>query len=70
MKHIYKVLISPEALEYRLSILMEIESVEIACTGKDGEFILTCYDEDAEVVEYELRKAERRDDYCEWEKIS
>ena len=70
MKHTYKVLISPEAFEYRLSILTEIGSVEIAYTGKGNEFILTCYDDDAEIVEYELRKAERRDDYCEWEKIS
>ena len=70
MKHIYKAQISEEAIDYRLSILTLLDTVVID-RGEDSlEIVITCADEDVEAVEYELRKAERRDDYCIWEKIS
>ena len=67
---IYKVEISEEAIDYRIEMLEIIDSVKIVRGWDSLEFILECAAEDIEAVEYELRKAERRDDYCLWERIS
>ena len=65
----YKVKISEEAIDYRIQILKIIDSVKIARVSDLLEFILECATKDIEAVEYELRKSERRDDYCLWERI-
>ncbi len=64
----YKVTISEEAIDYRIKMLEIIDSVKITREGEALDFILECATEDVEAVEYELRKAERRDDFCEWVK--
>lgn len=66
---IYKVEISEEAIDYRIEMLEIIDSVKITRDSDSLGFILECVTEDIEAVEYELRKAERRDDYCIWERI-
>ena len=63
---IYKVEISEEAIDYRIQMLEIIDSVKIVKDSDSLEFTLECAAEDIEAVEYELRKAERRDDYCLW----
>lgn len=67
---IYKVEISEEAIDYRIEMLEIIDSVKIVRDSDSLEFTLECATDDIEAVEYELRKAERRDDYCLWERIS
>lgn len=64
----YKAKFSEEAKEYRMRIIECIDNLEI-CELPTGEICIKCDDDTAECVEYELRKAERRDDYCDWEKI-
>ena len=66
----YKVEISEEAIDYRIEMLKIIDSVKIIRDSGSLEFTLECAADDIEAVEYELRKAERRDDYCLWERIS
>ena len=64
----YKVKFSEEAKDYRMRMLGLLD-VEM-CEYPDGTVFIQCADEETcECVEYELRKADRRDDYCEWEKI-
>jgi len=65
---IYKVRFSEEAKEYRIKIIECIDNLEIY-KFSTGEIFIKCDDDTAERVEYELRKAERRDNYCDWEKI-
>lgn len=67
---VYKVKISEEAIDYRTEMLKIIDSVKIVRDSDSLEFIVRCAADDIEAVEYELRKAERRDDYCLWERIS
>ena len=69
MTHTYKARISGEAIDYRLSILALLDTVVTEREGDSLEVIITCEEEDTEAVEYELRKAKRRDDFCEWTKI-
>ena len=69
MTHTYKARISGEAIEYRISILALLDTVVVEREGDSLEVIITCGEEDVEAVEYELRKAKRRDDFCEWVKI-
>jgi hypothetical protein len=70
MTHTYKARISGEAIDYRLSILALLDTVIIEREGDSLEVIITCDEATAEAVEYELRKADRRDDEgCEWKKI-
>lgn len=64
----YEVRFSEEARDYRISIMKIFDEVEI-CEYPDGRVYIRCPKEMEEAVEYELRKAERRDDYCEWERI-
>ena len=66
----YKVKISEEAIDYRIEMLEIIDSVKITRDSDSLEFILECDEESIESVEYDLRKSERRDDYCLWERIS
>ena len=64
----YKVRFSEEAKEYRVRMIQWLDDLSIC--ELDGEVIIKCEDNDtAACVEYELRKAERRDEYCVWEKI-
>ena len=70
MKHTYMARISSEAIEYRISILTLFDTVTVDRKEDALDIVITCADEDVEAVEYELRKAERRDDYCDWKKIS
>lgn len=65
----YKVKFSEEAKDYRIRVLECIDNLEI-CKFPNNEIFIKCDDDTAECVEYELRKAERRDDYCNWEKIN
>jgi hypothetical protein len=66
----YKVRFSEEARDYRIRILALLDKIEI-CEFPDETVFVKCEDEaTAMAVEYELRKAERRDDFCDWEKIS
>lgn len=67
---VYKVEIGEYSIDYRIEMLECIDSVKITRDSDSLEFILECATEDIEAVEYELRKAERRDDYCLWERIS
>ena len=69
MTHTYKARISGEAINYRISILEMIDTAVIEREGDALDFVITCEDEDTEIVEYELRKAKRRDDFCDWTKI-
>ena len=69
MKHTYQIRISPEAIEYRILVLSLIDGVEIKRQDDELDFTLTCGEDAIEMVEYELRKSERRDDFCEWKKI-
>ena len=64
----YKVKFSMDAKEMRMRILNCIDSVSIL--DCDEYVIVNCNKEDCEAVEYELRKAERRDDFCIWEEIN
>lgn len=66
---VYKIAISEEAIDYRIKMLEIIDSVKIVRHSDSLEFILVCATEDIEAVEYELRKAVRRDDYCLWGRI-
>ena len=64
----YKVRFSEEAKDYRIEMIKLLDDIEI-CEFPTGEVFIKCDDDTAECVEYELRKAERRDYYCDWEKI-
>ena len=70
MIHTYKAHINGEAIDYRLSILALLDTVTIEREDDSLEVTITCDETEAEAVEYELRKAKRRDDCCEWIKIS
>lgn len=65
MMKYYKVKFSEDAKEMRMGILNCIESVDIL--DCDEYIIVACDEQDCEAVEYELRKADRRDDFCSWE---
>jgi hypothetical protein len=64
----YEVRFSEEAKDYRIGIITLLDDVEL-CEYPDGRVYIRCPKEMEEAIEYELRKAERRDDYCEWERI-
>jgi hypothetical protein len=65
----YEVKFSDEAKEYRISILSLLDGVTIE-ELPDDKVCITCDEATAEVIEYELRKADRRDDRgCKWRKI-
>lgn len=66
---IYKVTFTEDAKEMRTGYLSLIDGVDIFVIAEDGSIIFSCEVEAIEAVEYELRKAERRDGYCKWEKI-
>ena len=66
MTKTYRVRFSMDAKEMRMRILRNIDSVSIL--DCDEYIIVNCDEQDCEAVEYELRKADRRDDYCIWEK--
>ena len=53
----------------RTSILSMIDGVDIFAVTEDEYFCLFVDESATEAVEYELRKAERRDGYCDWKKI-
>lgn len=63
----YFVKFSKDAKRMRMRILNVIESVDIL--DCDEHIIIACDEQDCEAVEYELRKAERRDGFCFWEEI-
>lgn len=63
----YKVKFSKDTKEMRMRILEGIDSVSIL--DCDEHIIVNCEEEDCNAVEYELRKAERRDNFCIWEEI-
>ena len=66
----YEVKFSEEAKDYRISILSLLDDVVIE-ELLDDKVCITCDEATAEAVEYELRKADRRDDCgCEWKKLS
>lgn len=66
---IYKVKFSEEAKKYRMRLLSLLDGVEM-CEYPSGIVYVECADDEtAEAVEYELRKADRRDDYCDYAKI-
>lgn len=66
----YKVQFSIEAKKYRIELLKYIDNLEICEFPNDDEILIKCNDDAVECVEYELRKAKRRDGYCKWEKIN
>ena len=64
----YEVKFSSEAKEYRIKTLSLLDDIIIEELSEDKVYI-TCNEATAEAVEYELRKADRRDDEgCEWKK--
>lgn len=74
LRNYYKVRFQYRSKEMRIGYLKCIEGVKIHQKSWDNEYkgpvvIVSCYKKDSESVEYQLRKAERRDDYCEWEQV-
>ena len=54
--------------DMRIGILKLIDTVVLL--EDDGqEIVIQCDEEDIDVVEYELRKAKRNDDWCSWKRI-
>ena len=66
---IYKVKFDEDSAAMRTSILSMIDGVDIFAITEDEYFCISVDELAAEAVEYELRKAERRDGYCDWKKI-
>lgn len=66
---IYKVKFDEDSAAMRTSILSMIDGVDIFTITEDEYFCISVDEFAAEAVEYELRKAERRDGYCDWKKI-
>ena len=65
----YRVRFSEEAKDYRMRMISLLDGVEM-CEFPDGEVFIKCDDEEtAECVEFELRRAESRDDFCDWGKV-
>ena len=54
--------------DMRIRTLKLIDTV-VLLEDNGQEIVIQCDEEDIEAVEYELRKAERRDDWCSWERI-
>jgi len=63
----YKVKFSPESILYRIEMLKCLDS--ITYSNRKGFTLVSCKKGQEESIEYDLRKAERRDYYCEWVKI-
>lgn len=75
----YTVSFSRESYDYRVMILTLIPSVQIHMFNSMKEthdelkprgtyqMLISCNFLEADMVEYELRKAERRDGWCKWE---
>jgi hypothetical protein len=64
----YKVKFDDDAVDMRTRFLMLIDGITLQVI-EDDYFYFVCEDEAIEAIEYELRKAERRDGYCDWKKI-
>jgi hypothetical protein len=64
----YAVRFEEDSAEMRKTFLSLIDGVKVFTSSQDKTYLFV--DESAvEAVEYELRKAERRDGYCDWKKI-
>ena len=66
----YKVYFSEDAKFMRVNNLSCMDAVQFLCFDKDGSVLIYCNADEVDAVEYELRKAERNDFYCDWKKIS
>lgn len=44
-------------------------SPKIKCHDRENGIVISCPKEKSEAVEYELRKAERRDEWAFWKKL-
>lgn len=70
----YYVTFDPQSRDMRLRYLRLIEGLKIhqdkkyIAENRHYHFLISVHAADAEVVEYELRKAERNDEYCIWRK--
>lgn len=69
MMNTYKVNFEEDSKDLRKTYLELIDEVYCIHETEDGSLFFSVPDEAIEAVEYELRKAERRDGYCKWEKI-
>lgn len=54
--------------DMRIRTLKLIDTV-VLLEDNGQEIVIQCDEEDIEAIEYELRKAERRDDWRSWERI-
>lgn len=69
----YKVIFSYRSKDMRIGYLKCTDIVKIYQKPCDSEYqggiLVSCKKKDSESVEYMLRKAERRDAFCEWEQL-
>ena len=65
----YKVRFDEDSFEMRKRILESIEGVSIIDIVEDDTIIITVEPTAIPAVEYELRKAERRDGWCDYKII-
>ena len=69
MMNTYKVEFEEDNKDLRKAHLELINNVCCLPETENGSLFFNVPDEAVEAVEYELRKAERKDGYCKWEKI-
>lgn len=69
MMNTYKVEFEEDNKDLRKAHLELINNVCCLYETENGSLLFNVPDEAVEAVEYELRKAERKDGYCKWEKI-
>ena len=64
-RNYYLVQFSWQSKDMRMRFI-KIISPKIKFHHRGNELLISCPKEDSEAVEYELRKAERNDDFCKW----
>ena len=64
-RNYYSVRFSWHSKDMRMRFIKLI-SPKIKFHDRGNELLIGCPKEDSEAVEYELRKAERNDEFCKW----
>lgn len=64
-RNYYSVRFSWQSKDMRMRFIKLI-SPKIKFHNRENELLISCPKEDSEAVEYELRKAERNDEFCIW----
>lgn len=66
---IYKIRFDAYAKDMRLKNLCLLEAIDFYFLEEDGSVLIQCQTDRIDAVEYELRRAERNDFYCDWKRI-